>query len=284
MILTNATRIVYGNSSDAVGPSLVPALETIGWARFPETKVHGLVAHRHPVFEICYIEDGAVTWWVEEERFDVCRGDIFYTRPGELHGGADMMMHPCQLFWLQVAPDETTSDIFAAISSEGTRRFPAEEAGLLFAQLHTEHRLPGSFATVAAQATLLQLLITVIRARTAHQQGRVLSRPIVTALDWMAEHLGEPFEVQEAAAAIQMHPSRFHERFLAEVGQTPAEWRVRQRVARAKSLLEDPERSITTIALSLGFSTPQSFATAFKRYTGRTPTDYRLTHPGSENP
>jgi transcriptional regulator GlxA family with amidase domain len=160
------------------------------------------------------------------------------------------------------------------------------EAGVLFTHLYSEHHRSGQFSHLASQATLLQLLVTVARARNADPLGaspRNVSRPIQTALNWMMARLGEPFAIQEVAAAVQMHPARFHERFLAEVGQTPAEWRIRQRIAEAKPVLTDTTHSITAIALSLGFATPQSFATAFKRYTGRTPTEYRVNQHPPEN-
>ena len=39
--------------------------------------------------------------------------------------------------------------------------------------------------------------------------------------------------------------------------------------------LEDPRRTVTDITFSLGFSQPSAFTRAFKRWTGRSPTDHR---------
>jgi AraC-like DNA-binding protein len=247
----------------------------LGWSRFPRTQVHGLKPHRHDTFEICYIADGSVVWWVDNERFEVRRGDVFYTRPGELHGGADAMMHPCELYWVQVAADEETAPLFRSLATEGLRRFPAVSVEAPFSRLIDEHRTRGTFAAPAARATLLHLLVEVIRAREARSEERCLSPEIGTAIEWMTARLGEAFCVQEVAEAVGLHPSRFHERFLAEVGQTPAEWRVRQRIAIAEERLRMPGASVTSVAFALGFASSQYFATAFKKYTGRTPSEYR---------
>ena len=72
--------------------------------------------------------------------------------------------------------------------------------------------------------------------------------------------------------------SQFHERFQQHMGLPPAQWRTRQRIARAKALLRQGDASITSIALSLGFDTSQYFRTVFKRYVGFTPANYRKRH------
>jgi two-component system response regulator YesN len=117
--------------------------------------------------------------------------------------------------------------------------------------------------------------VEVARARDARREEGGLSPDIADAVAWMTARLGEPFCVQEVADAVGLHPSRFHERFLAEVGQTPAEWRIRRRVALAQERLRALDASVTEVAFALGFASSQYFATAFKKYTGRTPSEYR---------
>jgi AraC family transcriptional regulator len=50
---------------------------------------------------------------------------------------------------------------------------------------------------------------------------------------------------------------------------------LRRRIERAKALLVDPRRSVAAIALDCGFSLPGSFATAFHKTTGMTPSAFR---------
>lgn len=54
----------------------------------------------------------------------------------------------------------------------------------------------------------------------------------------------------------------------------------RIRVRRAQSMLVDRTLSITEIALTLGFATPEHFATAFREATGETPSNYRTRTNG----
>jgi AraC family transcriptional regulator len=44
---------------------------------------------------------------------------------------------------------------------------------------------------------------------------------------------------------------------------------------RAKSLLANPDMSVTQVGFNLGFSDTSSFTTTFRKHTGLTPTAYR---------
>jgi AraC family transcriptional regulator len=46
---------------------------------------------------------------------------------------------------------------------------------------------------------------------------------------------------------------------------------------RAKLRLEDAKDSITEIGVQLGFSETSSFSTAFRKFTGVTPSEFRRT-------
>jgi AraC family transcriptional regulator len=48
-----------------------------------------------------------------------------------------------------------------------------------------------------------------------------------------------------------------------------------RRIQRAKTLLANPNSSVTEIALDVGFSGTSSFSAAFHRITGQTPTGFR---------
>ncbi len=69
--------------------------------------------------------------------------------------------------------------------------------------------------------------------------------------------------------------SRFKARFKNEVGLPPADFIMRGKIERARQLLAAGDLSVTQIAMRLGFSSTQYFATAFKRHTGKTPSQAR---------
>jgi AraC-like DNA-binding protein len=66
------------------------------------------------------------------------------------------------------------------------------------------------------------------------------------------------------------------QRRLATEGQTYARMVDQARVELAVELLRDTESTHVEIAAELGYSEPNNFARAFKRWTGKTPEQYRI--------
>jgi AraC-like DNA-binding protein len=89
------------------------------------------------------------------------------------------------------------------------------------------------------------------------------------------EHLssGEA-TAEETAKQLHMSP-RTLQRKLAEAKTTYLRLVDDARKDLALRYIEDPRRSVTDITFSLGFSQPSAFTRAFRRWTGRSPSDYR---------
>ncbi len=260
-----------------------------------------LQAHQHTnCYEICLIVRGEVDWWAGNDLHHVRAGQIYITQPNETHGGVDDVLQPCELYWLQVrlqgsrslqgvtpCEKQQISDRFASLQR---RRFNASpHLTPLFETLVREHRQPAGLAPTAARAALHQLLVTVLRDHdqaSQNQPDRVegVSPRIRRALLWLHTQLTQEVTIEQAAQVAQLSVTQFHLRFREEVGLTPHDWRLRQRMALARQRLRDSNDSVTVIAHDLGFATSQYFATTFKRLTGLTPTTYRQTHHPNKHP
>ena len=84
---------------------------------------------------------------------------------------------------------------------------------------------------------------------------------------------GEPKQVQVAEALCMS--SRQLQRKLAEEDTSFVEILKNIRYQLACDYLKDPTRSITDISLTLGFRDQSNFASAFKRWHGSSPSQYR---------
>ncbi len=94
------------------------------------------------------------------------------------------------------------------------------------------------------------------------------------AIDYINAHLGENLSLSVLASEGSFSPCHFHRVFKAIVGETHQKFITRVRLERAVLLMEG-KRSITDIALAVGFSTPAHFSAAFKAQYGRTPKAHR---------
>jgi AraC-like DNA-binding protein len=280
------------------GPStLLPELTMAGHARF--RSADALPPHAHAgAFEICYLVSGSVDWWAGRELLEVRGGEVYLTRPNELHGGQHAVMNPCELYWFQLTPPRRRPlpGLTKRESDELLRRLnglrpysflaSAQTAGAC-RHLHALHRNPrrGVMTTIAARAALHAMLTGVVNDADAARAARRASERTARAMRFMlAQDVGS-FQILDVANEVGLSVSTLHANFIKETGLTPATWRMRQAVARAKAMLAAvPARPVTQIAMELGFSSSQYFATAFRRVTGLTPSAYTAQIAGNASP
>lgn len=105
------------------------------------------------------------------------------------------------------------------------------------------------------------------------------------AMAYIEEHLEGDVGLQNVARHVHLHPSHLSEVFKKETGTTFGDYVIRQKIARAKELLTTSPAKISEIASRLGYEDIKYFGQLFKRYTGKTPSDYRseTLPPGGRN-
>ncbi len=281
------------------GPTrLLPELEIFGWLRFHATLPGALKADRHPDrFEIHYMVRGHLRWWVEQEQHEFSTGCVFVIRPGEIHGGDEGFLQPCEHYWLRIGfpekgflpsmTEEETAELREAYQHLTYRTFAASpEVNEFFGRLLAEHRHGRSAHSLPmARAMLHALLITIVRDHDRQCQI-AKQKPMVTwrvrrTLEWLEEQLYESgVRLDAVAENVGLSPAGLRARFKAEMGYTLREYLVHRRVEEAIRRLIETKDDITSIAHELGFSSSQYFATVFRRETGTTPGDYREKHRG----
>jgi transcriptional regulator GlxA family with amidase domain len=99
-------------------------------------------------------------------------------------------------------------------------------------------------------------------------------QPVLT---WVAANLHADIDVELLAARAHMAPRTFARRFRAEVGTTPHDWLVHQRVLLARQLLEETDLGVESVAARAGFSDGAMLRHHFTRRVGTTPHAYRAT-------
>ena len=67
----------------------------------------------------------------------------------------------------------------------------------------------------------------------------------------------------------------FSKLFKQETGENYVEYLNKVRIENAKRLLNESDSSIKEVCYSVGFSDPNYFSRAFKKYEGVTPSEYK---------
>jgi AraC-like DNA-binding protein len=89
-------------------------------------------------------------------------------------------------------------------------------------------------------------------------------------------------DVTHVAASLALSTRTLH-RKLAELGRSFHDVLSDFRRAEAERLLSLGESSLTEVALRLGFADQSAFSRAFKRWTERSPSEWRSAAPGNKN-
>lgn len=121
-----------------------------------------------------------------------------------------------------------------------------------------------------------------IEAVLAHQRrlGSPTQQIVRRAVAFIHTHYADAITRDQLAVYLGVSPDHLTASFRDEMGLTPIAYLNRYRISRAQTLLKESTRSITAIALAVGFNDPANFSRTFHRETGMTANAYRRTHVG----
>ncbi|MER6500377.1 helix-turn-helix domain-containing protein [Streptomyces sp. NPDC001455] len=126
---------------------------------------------------------------------------------------------------------------------------------------------------------------TVVPPHRDGGQAQYIQRPVpearlattTTARAWALSRLEHPIQLRDMARQESMSVRTFTRRFREEVGISPVQWLTRQRVERARQLLESTDLSIDQVARDAGFGTATSLRQHLQAVLGVSPSAYRRT-------
>ena len=116
-------------------------------------------------------------------------------------------------------------------------------------------------------------------------QAQFIERPVPGSGDlttsvtrqWAQSRLHEPLALSTLAGHARMSVRTFTRRFREETGMSPARWLVRQRVERARQLLEATDLPVDRVARESGFGTAAAMRQQLHAVVGVSPMTYRRT-------
>jgi len=267
----------------------VPELDCAGeqWAlrSFP------IRPHSHQGWELFYQVDGWSVW--EDER-----GGLFRVDACGL-----MAMPPAHVHWLTQDPPGSAKQHFifavidvAAVSerhpeiaplwSERRPRFSPNGATAfaplrqLIHEVSARHMLPSTGLRLAIDSAIVEA--TRIFADEQVGVSALNIHPAVErAMRLIELQCGRAWTLAELSAECGLSPNHLAEMFTRDVGTSPRQYLLRTRMDRAQALLSETDIGVSDLALELGFSSGQHFATTFKAHVGITPNQHRRASRGA---
>jgi AraC-like DNA-binding protein len=90
--------------------------------------------------------------------------------------------------------------------------------------------------------------------------------------------------IEDLGRQVALSPHYLIRAFRRVYRQTPHQYLVTRRIAKAKELLRNSDLSITEICAAVGFESLGSFSTLFRREAGLSPRAYRGSSQPTANP
>lgn len=238
------------------------------------------VPHNHPQYELHGVFRGGIT--LEQEGFPA-----IHMGPGEC-----CVIPPYVYHLRRLATAETQCCTLyidapkgAPLQMESFCATPLKCAPVLMGYLDAlqrELRLRQTDYESSVQSLLNLLLITIIREVAALPQTcTVTGTPTVSqqreeAIDnYFASHYGQNIQAKDLSDYLGITPRHLARVMQKRYGCTFRQHLLEIRLYHARQQLTNTETPIWQIANDCGFSCQGAFATAFRKYTGCTPSQYR---------
>lgn len=258
----------------------LPWLQSFGMQASSKTE-KPLATHIHPgCLEIVFLLKGFQIYETAGQLFQLTGYDIFVTQTDEPHSSGDFPEHISDLMWFQIRLD-ALSETFPSAKASELAVFLQKLPRIFRGNALLENQLREAFFLLASPDPVKKSLgqqifsgclyrIILLAREIRPMQADQISEAVV----YIHEHIQEAISLEDAARSCGLSLSRFKSKFKEETGITPRAFINNVKIARAKQLLQEG-RSVTDTSVALSFDTPNYFATLFKKYTGKTPSQYQ---------
>jgi AraC-like DNA-binding protein len=252
---------------------------------------NAIVPHKNPFYQILYIEEGELEWYIDGRFYHLFPGDAIIISPNEIqsslkgnfpvgcHYLVQLKMnqwHPdCglseeQLSYMNMLLTEFSPKVIQ-VGSKGQTVF---EHLLDTASFDGEHRAIQMQSGFLMLCSLLQEAIqrSVQESKTSLADAHEI---IQRTESYINDHLTSPIKVSDLATQSGLSSAHFRRKFKAISGLSPLEYLNHIKWRAARQRLIETDDSITDIAMDLQFSSSQHFSTSFRKNFSCSPRAYR---------
>ncbi|WP_345026982.1 AraC family transcriptional regulator [Ravibacter arvi] len=128
------------------------------------------------------------------------------------------------------------------------------------------------FVNMAIQELLLRLMQTQARGLIfGHYKLLSSSNRFARVVEFVKENLDQNLTVEKLSDLACMSKPHFFRSFKREFGLSPVEFIIRERITKARELLQESKNSVSDVCFRLGFQSVNYFCTLFKKHVGVSP-------------
>jgi AraC family transcriptional regulator len=255
----------------------------------PETEPRHWV--RHDQAFAMMLRPGSIEWGTKRcamETFDYKAGDLSLCdrHVGEWVGL--MNVAHLQIGVSDAALMACSDGAYGEVELRASRKFDEPRLSAMVAAVHAEMDAGFPSGRLFLDSVEQAMAVTLVNGHAVRHRpvqiyrGGLGSARLRRIKELIHAKMEEDLSLDEMAQTIGLSTAHFARMFRKSTGHTPHQFVLRQRLARAKTMLRAPEARVLDVAVACGFKTQQHFAQAFRDAWGVSPTEYRQYLVGSE--
>lgn len=129
---------------------------------------------------------------------------------------------------------------------------------------------------------MIESLIQIVNAssETDREQVDLSNSYFLKIIKYINTYYSENISLKDVAKVVNLNPNYISQVFKKSAGTTFSHYLTNLRITQAKKLLTTTSISINEISMQSGFNDYFYFLKTFKKYTGKTPSEYRNQYDG----
>lgn len=131
-----------------------------------------------------------------------------------------------------------------------------------------------------ADLTLQELIVRIIQTQTAKRFEEEVyidhNSSIAPSIEYIKKNIHENLKLKDLSDKACMSTTSFYRYFKRELGMSPIEYILNEKIKYAKKLLSNPNIHVNEVSYATGFEDCNYFIRLFKKHEGVTPKQYQL--------
>ena len=254
-----------------------------------------------PNMEVVVVNSGSVIFRVGDTTFiEASAGDVVFFNSMQPHSIFEIQKSPCELLTVSfnitafmnedcfVTDKNLTDEFFAQINNANNlidkKSKYCEDIRQTIFDIEREMGGEGSATEGVVRALAILLFTKVLRHYTRQFKKLDIKKvphytDIQNTMVYISEHLSEEIVLEDLAKIANMNKTYYSTTFKKVTGKTVWDYILAARIELAISYLikDKADYNITEICGLCGFNNAASFNKTFKRFTGKTPSEFKKT-------
>jgi len=118
-------------------------------------------------------------------------------------------------------------------------------------------------------------IVTLHRQQPERRCGALPKWRVRRLEEFVAANIEKRISLDDMAAAVGLSKMHFAAQFRVATGFRPREYLLLKRIERAKAMMTASTMPLVEVAFAVGFNAQAHFSTVFKRFTGKSPAQWK---------